>query len=307
MPDSSRESAAPAAISNFFSIHDEGLSLSPPDLVHVGATGGGYMLSRGVRSSARLLDSKGAAKIQIVVNGDPNYDAATTRKAVELLLDDADLRESSMRLEQTVEVPISHGFGASAASALSGVRAAALALDLRMEDAKLAYYAHAADILCRTGLGTVSVIYRYGGAGIITKPGAPGVAEVRPVAVPRGIRVVTASLEPYKKSVILSSPEMKARVNRLGDEALASASDLRLESLVRAAESFSERLGLESPEVKRLRRVARGAGALGASQNMVGHAIHALVWEESVERVVRALREDGSSPRVEVFELAPTS
>ena len=51
-------------------------------------------------------------------------------------------------------------------------------------------------------------------------------------------------------------------------------------------------------------QTARSAGALGASQNMVGHAVHAIVWEREVERVVQALRSDELSPQVDVYDFA---
>ena len=306
----SAEAFAPAAISNFFTISGPELDRLTPesDLHHVGATGGGYMLSRGVRTRVTLKESPGAAKVEeIVVDGDPAYEARTTRTAAELLLRDAGVSDCSIRIEQKMEVPVGRGFGASAASALSSVNALAAALGLKMPPAQVAYFAHAADILCRTGLGTVSVTYRYGGAGIIVRPGAPGAAEVREVHVPPGARIVTASLAPFRKSVILSSREARDRVNKLGEQALRNASALTLESLVRAGEEFSRELGLQSPDVSRLIFLARSSGAMGASQNMVGHAVHAVAWDEDAERVASALRSDQSRPVVSVYGFASGS
>ncbi len=296
------EAFAPAAITNFFSIHDEGLSVTPPDLVHVGATGGGYMLSKGVRSRAEIVPEPEGKGVSVVVNGDAGYEARTTTSAIELLLESIHESGTRVRVYQEVEVPIGYGFGARAASALSGVLAVASTFGIRKSKSDLAFHAHAADILCRTGLGTVSVIYEYGGAGIMTRAGGPGMAEVRSIPVPKDLRIVTASLAPYEKSVILSSLKMKEKVNRLGDEALVRASDLTIESLMRAGEIFSESLGLESPEIRRLAKIARMRGAIGASQNMVGHAVHSLVFEENVAAVASALQDDPLSPRVDVYE-----
>ncbi|MGD0637859.1 MAG: hypothetical protein ABSA72_07455, partial [Nitrososphaerales archaeon] len=292
-----------AAISNFFTIHYTG-SVPGSDLRHTGATGGGYMLSSGVMTTARVVRRSRVPGLRVVVNGDPWYEAATTRTAVELLVEAAGERGCRIDLDQVVGVPIGHGFGASAASSLSAVMAVASALSLDLDRDEVAYFAHAADILCRTGLGTVSVIYKHGGAGVIVKAGAPGIAEVLRVRVPRGVRIVTASLAPYEKGLLLSSPEMTAKVNRLGFEAIRMASDLSLESLVRAGEAFSEALGIGSSEVRHLARTAKAAGALGASQNMVGHAIHAVVLEGDAERVASALRSDRLSPEVAVYALA---
>jgi pantoate kinase len=294
---------APAAISNFFSIHYGG-DLRPADLRDSGATGGGYMLSRGVLSRASISTPGEGPAVRVVVNGDADYDARTTRMAVRLLLESLGGPEYSIDLDQTVEVPISHGFGASAASALSAVMAVAAALSVEREPAEVAYFAHAADILCRTGLGTVSVVYKYGGAGIIVKPGMPGVAVVRAVSVPDGIRVVTASLGSYTKEGLISSPAMVSRVNRLGAESLEIASDLTIESLVRAGEYFTAGLGIASPLVQRLAETAKSAGAIGASQNMVGDAIHSLVWSDDAERVASTLAASEPSAEIGVYDLA---
>jgi pantoate kinase len=303
--DSSAEAYVPAAISNFFTIDDGDLrALSPDtDLHNVGAMGGGYMLSKGVRTVADVRSAPGRpARIEsVVVDGDPDYEANTTRTAAEMLLRHSGVSECHVKLTQTVEVPVGQGFGSSAASALSAVNALAAALELKLSKAHVAYFAHAADILCRTGLGTVSVIYRYGGAGIIVKPGSPGVARVKRVKVPANTRIVTASLAPFKKGPLLSAPGMKKKVNRLGLEALKMADDLSLESLVRAGEIFAEGLGLESPEIKRLIETAKSEGAIGASQNMVGHAVHALVLEDEAAQVAKALRSDRSAPLVNVY------
>ena len=205
------------------------------------------MLSKGVLSRASVITKAEAPALRVVVNGDASYDARTTTMAVRLLLESLGDPRFSIDLDQTVDVPISHGFGASAASALSGVLAVGDALSIDRDPAEVAYFAHAADILCRTGLGTVSVVYKYGGAGIIVKPGMPGVAQVRAVDVPVGIRIVTASLGSYTKAGLISSPEMISKVNALGGECIKIASDLTMDGLVRAGEYFTAGLGIASP------------------------------------------------------------
>src|SRR5438445_626453 len=112
---------APAAISNFFAIRDAGAGLDEnTDLSNVGATGGGFTLSKGVLSRATVIHGGDDKKISITVNGDLLFSAKTTMLALEILLRRFDVRFSSLELDQLVEVPIGYGFGTSAASALSG-------------------------------------------------------------------------------------------------------------------------------------------------------------------------------------------
>ena len=242
--------------------------------------------------------------MKIVVDGDPGYNASTTRKAVELLLDEHGKQEGTLVMEQTMGVPIGCGFGASAAAAISGVYAAAKATGIRLAKAKLAYYAHVAEILQQTGLGTVSVTYDRIGAGAITKAGGPGISEFLNVRYPAQTRIVTASLAPFRKSDALSAPQTVNRINDLGNRALRNlVTSPTLETLGIEGERFSESLGLMNPNVKKLARLAKASGASYASQNMIGHAIHALVTADIAETVAAILRASSLKPQVAIFEI----
>jgi pantoate kinase len=242
--------------------------------------------------------------VATVVNGDPSYDAKTTRKAVELFVEKYGPRFGRLELEQRVDVPIGCGFGASAASAVSAVYAAAAALRVRAPRPELARLAYDAEIIERTGLGTVSVIYGGTGAGAITKPGVPGVSEFLNVPVPSGARLVTATLGPMSKGDALSSAATARRIVRLGGEALARfASDPSFDSLGRAGEWFAGELSLDGEEVRELARAAKAAGATHSSQNMIGRAVHAVVDGGGVGKVVSALKATGLDPEVAVHQV----
>ncbi len=293
---------APAVISNFFVIHDEALSLTPPDLSLVGATGGGFTLSKGVYTNAWVAGSSSNA-VSVAVNGDADYPAETTRKAVELLLEAARQPPQLVELVQTVEVPIGLGFGTSSASSLSAVMAVASALDLEMRKEEVASFAHQADILCRTGLGTVSSTYNHSGAGVIVRPGGPGVARVLQVKVPHGLRIVTAALSPRAKGTLLTSTRRRNRVNGLGEVALERSSDLKFESLLAAGRYFADGLGLMTRPLERLVAVSLKEGAIGASQNMIGNAVHAIVHDEDVESLVSSLHSASDAATVDSFRI----
>jgi len=238
------------------------------------------------------------------VNGDATYPARTTRRAVGLVLSRSIVKFGHLTLDQQVDTPIGSGFGASAASAMSGVLAAAAVLQLRIAKVTLAQSAHEEEVLEQTGLGTVSVTYDAVGAGAIICSGNPGVARFLNIKIPKGIRIATAYLAPYDKRYILSSKRVSAKINRLGDEALeAFRAEPTLEVLAEQGEFFSKRLGLESKEVKKLGEIAKKAGAMFASQNMIGYAVHAIVDVDNSSRVAKALKGSGLKPRVDVFEV----
>ncbi len=238
------------------------------------------------------------------MNGDGAYDARTTRRAVSLMLSELGRRDAGVMIDQTVDTPIGSGFGASAAAATSAVYAAAAAVGIRETKRVLATFAHRAEIMEQTGLGTVSVIFDSVGAGAITVPGGPGVARFVAVPVPRGTRIVTASFAPYDKKEVLSSPKMREKVNALGHDALLRfLADPSLDTLAAEGERFSGQLGLESVEVKKAISAAKAAGASHASQNMIGYSVHSIVDADRAPRVVRALSALGSGVRVDIFEV----
>jgi pantoate kinase len=291
---------APAAITNFFSISysRQGTTTLPK-----GATGGGYVLSKGVVSEAII---KGGTKKEIFteVNGDSSYDARTTRTAIGFLVAHHRLNFDRIELRQSVGVPIGAGFGASAASALSAVFSVASAFRLSDPKAALARFAHDAELAEQTGLGTVSVTYDGVGAGAIVKPGVPGVAKFVNVKVPVGTRLVTASLAPYRKKDAFSSAELSLRIVRYGDQALERfRRSPSFDTLGACGEWFASKLGLANDEIVALTNAAKGAGAYHASQNMIGLAVHSLADEDSSMRVVDAYRATGLNPRIDIFEI----
>jgi pantoate kinase len=288
---------APAAITNFFAIQNDSSGIPK------GATGGGFILSKGVTTRASITPGRGA-RVTTSVNGDEKYDARTTRKAVQLLLRENHYISGRVGLEQTVDTPIGSGFGASGASATSAVLAAAKAAGIARTKEEIAIFAHRAEIIEKTGLGTVSVVYDATGAGAITVPGEPGEAKFVNVRVPDGIRLVTASIAPFDKEAALSSKSLSSRINRFGREALkAFLSDSTFDTLVQEGERFSKNLGLESPEVTKLIRLAKSAGAIGASQNMIGFSMHSVVYEDSCVRVAKVLARASNEVRVDTFEI----
>ena len=239
-----------------------------------------------------------------VVNGDLKFGARTTRRAVGLLLAASKPSFKVLHLDQVVGPPIGSGFGASAASATSAVYAAAAAMGITGTKRDFALFAHRAEITEQTGLGTVSVVYDGAGAGAIVVPGEPGAAEFLNVDVPKDTRIVTACISPYDKKDALSSGKVREKINRLGDMALQGfLADPSIDTLAEEGERFSRNLGLETPEVRKLERVAKAAGAMYASQNMIGYAIHALVHASEAKKVADALSGLNPIVRVDVFEV----
>ena len=254
-------------------------------------------------SKVAVIGTSDRPVFETAVNGDARYKARTTRQALRLLMKSA-RKNAKLRVEQQVDIPIGFGFGASAASALSAVLAASAALDLKLGKEEIARFAHDAEIIQRTGLGTVSAVYDGLGAGFVYEPGAPGIAKFRNVRAPAAIKIVTASLAPLRLKGLLSSPRKVATVNKFGDQALrAVLAEPTLDRMAKEGEVFTRKMGIVNEDVASLIRTAKRAGATYASQNMVGEAMHAIVPVRRASKVAAAMDRSSPSARVDVLEL----
>jgi pantoate kinase len=66
---------------------------------------------------------------------------------------------------------------------------------------------------------------------------------------------------------------------------------------------FSENTGLATNNTRKLVKLAKKAGAVGAAQNMIGQAVHAVVLRESVGAVAEAFKQVLPSEKVIVSEI----
>jgi pantoate kinase len=279
----------PAGISSFFEICDKTADGRPiTDLERVGARGGGFAFEKGVLTKVSIKGDE-INKIQVYINGKLSPEAATTRTVAETLLQKCD-QTFHVVIKHDVKVPIGAGFGSSAAGALGTAFALCKALGLNLTVNQLGRIAHIAEVKCRTGLGTVSPLL-IGGCVITVEPGAPGYAVIDRVPVTPDYRIVAGIFKPLPTREVLASPDIRKMVNKGGretvDKILACPS---LENFMKTSKEFAVKSGFATPHVLQLIQLAEKAGAVGAAQNMVGEAVHALVREVRMESVVQAFK-----------------
>ncbi len=293
---------SPAGISSFFEICDrtpDGAWITDPE--RVGARGGGFGINKGVLTEIRLDKAK-ETEIQVFINGKFWGKAATTRTVVETLL--SRVPETYLvTVRHTVEVPIGAGFGSSAAGALSTALALSKALDLNFTYNQLGRIAHVAEVKCLTGLGTVGPLM-LGGCVVTVEPGAPGYASIDRIPISSNYRIVAGTYRPYPTKEMLSSGEKRGMINEWGRRTLGKIlADPSLENFMKACKEFALGTGLVTSRVRKLIELAEKAGAVGAAQNMVGEAVHALVTEDKVESVFGAFRKIMSSEKIIIAKI----
>ncbi|MEM3378770.1 MAG: hypothetical protein QXV09_05105 [Candidatus Bathyarchaeia archaeon] len=281
---------SPAGISSFFEICDRTADGTPiADLERVGARGGGFGIQRGVLTEVTVSEAK-ASTIRVLINGVPAPEAETTRAVAEMLL-----RRSSKFYEVTVnhkvDVPIGAGFGSSAAGALTAALALAKALELPLTYNQIGRIAHAAEVQCRTGLGTVGPLM-LGGCILTVEPGAPGISVIDRIPLSDNYVIVAGVFGAIPTRQVLASAEKRREVNRWGRKTLEAILDEpSVENFMACCLEFAEKTGFMTPRVRHLAKLAEQAGAVGVAQNMVGEAVHALTLEENAAEIAEAFKQ----------------
>jgi pantoate kinase len=290
MLDKTAKAFSPAGISSFFEICDTMPDGKPiPDLEQVGARGGGFGIQKGVTTEVNVSKAE-TSDIHIFINGKNAPEAETTKTVVQMLLGRISEKYEAV-VKHDVEIPVGAGFGSSAAGALTTALALSKALGLNLTYNQLGKIAHVAEVKCRTGLGTVGPLM-IGGCVLTIEPGAPGIAVIDRIPISTDYAIVAGVFGPISTKEVLSSSERRLAVNKWGKKTLDRIlSEPSLENFLACCRDFAESTGFMTEHVRTLIRLAEKAGAIGAAQNMVGEAVHALTTLENAENVVQAFKQ----------------
>jgi len=165
------------------------------------------------------------------------------------------------------------------------------ALELELSKYEVGKIAHIAEIKCQTGLGSVSGILN-GGIVLILIPGVEGLFNIERIPMNPNFsgKVVTALVSPIKTRGVIRSYEKLRKINEYGEISLKLIRENpTVENFFKSCKDFAINSGLMSVLIKKMTDVAVENGALGATQNMIGDAMHAIVEPDFVTNVVKAL------------------
>jgi len=282
---------APGAISCFFEIHNTTADGTPiTDLERVGARGGGFGLQSGVHTKV-TVEEAAVNNLQVFINSQPTIEAKTTENVIQTLLNQTS-KNYMVTVEHQIDLPISMGFGTSAGGALTAGLALREALALPLTYNQIGKIAHVSEIQCQTGLGTVSALTVGGGLILVTEPGAPGICQIDRIPISPDYVIVAGFYNSKIPKTVLSSPERKVQINRYGKKTLKQIlAEPTLENFLASCWDFAQKAGFATENVRQLVHLAQKAGAVGATQNMIGEAVHAVVLEENALSVAEAFKQ----------------
>lgn len=272
----------PGHVTGFFQVCEDA------DPLKMGSRGAGFCVSKGVTTEVRVKPAS-EASVEVRINGE-RAAAVVTETAVIAFLDDS----AEVRVDSTVGLPISQGFGMSGAGALSTLLAMDEATGAGHSKEDLISLAHRSEVLCRTGLGDVFP-QLLGGFDVREHPGAPPYGRVRQIHLES--EVVLCVLGPPMATRTILTNDMAVRsINGVGKRCVDRfLKRMELDYFFHLAWLFARQTVLATSEVQ---GAVLKAGLYGtASMCMLGNSIFAIGKADELER---ALREHGEVFRVDV-------
>ncbi|WP_405289798.1 pantoate kinase [Methanobrevibacter sp.] len=251
----------PGHITGFFTIENHEIKLKN------GSCGVGFLLTKGVKTTVSPSDN-------LII--DVNQGDSTV---IDEVLSILELKNTDFKITQNIQLPIGAGFGTSAASALSLTMALNGFLNLGYSDELCGQIAHMAEVNLGAGLG--DVIAQTGhGMVLRTKPGAPGIGEIK--SFDEDVFIGWKTFGKIETSDIISDSHYKEVISNSGDKYLELFEDNpTLENFLEFSSKFSHEINLMSDEVKNLIDYFKSSSdILGSSMAMLGNTVFAFAYDE---------------------------
>lgn len=251
----------PGHITGFFTIENHEIKLKN------GSCGVGFLLTKGVKTTVSPSDN-------LII--DVNQGDSTV---IDEVLSILELKNTDFKITQDIQLPIGAGFGTSAASALSLTMALNGFLNLGYSDELCGQIAHMAEVNLGAGLG--DVIAQTGhGMVLRTKPGAPGIGEIK--SFDEDVFIGWKTFGKIETSDIISDSHYTEVISNSGDKYLELFEDNpTLENFLDFSSKFSHEINLMSDEVKNLIDYFKSSSdILGSSMAMLGNTVFAFAYDE---------------------------
>ena len=258
------------------------------DPLYRGSLGSGFSLKKGAFTNVSFNDN--ITETVVSINGNRNTEAPVSRKVVELFYEWADLPYRPVEIKHYIETPQGAGFGSSGSGALSLVYALNRLYNDPLSAIKISQIAHVAEVLCRTGLGTV-MGETLGGFKVLVEPGAPGIGKTISVKYPKGIYAAFIVFGPYSTSKALSDPEIRACVMKSGEKYHSLIKETpEFSSFMKYSRAFAESTGI-IPESVRMLLDELDRKGIKSSMLMFGEGTFSIIDKDELGKMEKIYKE----------------
>lgn len=295
----------PHRISGFFEIVDKknGNKISIPE--QIGSRGAGFNVSGKGRTdlSFENLEKGKESRCTIYINEEKFDKKAETTcfifDYVKKLIKDP----VKVKIEHFFDLPVGCGYGASGSGALGTIFGLNKLFNLNLDDLENGKIAHIAEVVKKTGLGTVcGQLGR--GLCILKEPGYPCTYER--LKSPNDLLVICGSFGTIRTKSILSDASLSSKIKRAGKIAL---NKLMLEpnyrNFIKVSFQFveeSEILNiLHLDRIRELLNDLHKLEIIGASMNQLGRSVYIFCKKGKENEVLEVL--NTYKPEILIFKL----
>ena len=279
----------PHRISGFFEIVDEinGIKINNPE--RIGSRGAGFNLNSFGTTEIHLekLDDKKEFSYKIYINDEELNDKAETSNFImKKCLQSLDF-SYNIEVYHNFDLPVGSGFGASGSGALGVIYGLNDLLDLKLSYSEKGRIAHVAEVINRTGLGTVCGQLG-GGLSILLEPGYP--CSLKRINISDELIVICGSYGEIHTKSILNDPQLSKNIKVAGKKALTLLlKKPDLYNFIKVSYKFvsdSKILSiLNLTEIERLLKDLNKLNIIGASMNQLGRSIFIFCNKSSENKV----------------------
>jgi len=296
----------PHRISGFFEIVDEidGKKIEDPE--KIGSRGAGFCLSAVGKSEIIIesLEKNEDFLIEIYINDQKfNQKAETTYYIIDYMknyIDDS----LKIRVNHNFDLPMGCGYGASGSGAIGTIFGLNYLLNLNLSYEERGRIAHVAEVINKTGLGTVcGQLSR--GLCMLKEPGYPCTYER--INVPERIKIICGSFGMIHTKSILSDPLLNSKIKEAGRTALKKLIQApNMISFIDASINFVKETNmldlLSLDKTKELMDNLNKLDIIGASMNQLGRSVYAVGYEEDVKKMLEVF--ESFKPDIKIFNLS---
>jgi pantoate kinase len=260
-------------ITGIFTIEDK-----HPDPIQKGSLGAGFSISRGTTTWVEYSSDNSnhfyfnGKEVGLEKANITNYIVEHFQSIVNI--------NSPVNVYHEFEVPLSCGFGASASGAIGSCLALDELFDTKLNRLDLYQIAHKAEVVKSGGLGDVIGLLQ-GGWEFRTKPGAPGIGEVKNI-LENSYKVATITIGPIETKSVIKSEKWKQQINKFGKLFL---NDFFIEPSISKYATVSQQFAITSylatPDVLQLIQDFKDEDCF-ISQIMLGNGVFIIYKDRSV-------------------------
>ncbi len=296
----------PHRISGFFEIVDKenGIPIKNPE--RIGSRGAGFNVSGMGKTviSYRKLEKEEESKCIIFINGEKLDNKAETTYFIFDQIRKLINYPINVKIEHFFDLPVGCGYGASGSGALGTIFGLNKLLNLNLTRLESGRIAHIAEVVNRTGLGTVcGQLGR--GLCVLKEPGYP--CNYERLTSPKDLLVICGSFGAIQTKSILSDEKLSLSIKKAGKFALNKLLlELNYKNFVNTSYEFVENTQimeiLNLDKTKDLLTELRKLDIIGASMNQLGRSVYAFCKKGDEKEVFEIY--NTYEPDIKTFNLA---